>query len=223
VTGTNYEVGLKRADFGGTLNTSLAAYYIKQINGAQLDASAPSTFDPGSGISCCYVASDKNISKGVDFEVNGALTPRWQIATGYTYNFNQYTPGPASAALGATAAPLVSRAPEHLFKLWTTYKLSGNDILDRLQVGFGARIQSATYVSGSVCDAKFNCNRFNFTQGGYAVFDGMLKYDFNDHTYAQLNVKNILDRTYYQTVGSVSSGNWYGVPRSFTFSMHAQF
>jgi len=36
-------------------------------------------------------------------------------------------------------------------------------------------------------------------------------------------LENILDKTYYQTTGSVTGGNWYGPPRSYTATLRAKW
>jgi hypothetical protein len=47
------------------------------------------------------------------------------------------------------------------------------------------------------------------------------EYQINAHWLAALNVNNIFDRTYYQTVGSVFNYNYYREPRNFMLSVHA--
>lgn len=38
-----------------------------------------------------------------------------------------------------------------------------------------------------------------------------------------LDVNNIFDRHYYQTVGSSLSGNWYAEPRNVALTLYGQF
>ncbi len=38
-----------------------------------------------------------------------------------------------------------------------------------------------------------------------------------------LNVNNVTDKTYYQTVGGSASGNWYGEPRSYMLTIRGSF
>jgi outer membrane receptor for ferric coprogen and ferric-rhodotorulic acid len=38
-----------------------------------------------------------------------------------------------------------------------------------------------------------------------------------------LNINNILDRRYYQTVADTTSGNWYGAPRNFMLTLRGQY
>ena len=55
---------------------------------------------------------------------------------------------------------------------------------------------------------------FHFAQAGYAVFSARIAYQVDQNWSAALNVNNIFDRTYYQTVGNSASGTWYGAPRN---------
>lgn len=40
---------------------------------------------------------------------------------------------------------------------------------------------------------------------------------------AALNINNLTDRTYYQTMGDAGGGNWYGEPRSFMLTLRGSF
>ena len=130
---------------------------------------------------------------------------------------NRYIPAP-SQQLYSPTVPLTTFAPRHVAKLWTTYQLPAGGWWSRVQLGAGGRLQSLTYAAGSVCDANFNCTNVDFTQGGYAVFDLMARWQALSSTTVQLNVTNVLDRAYYQTISAPASGNWYGQPRSVQLS-----
>lgn len=219
-TGTNTELGLKRSDFNGTLNSSLAVFYIVQKNIAVIDRSVTTQPVVPTGLSCCYLNSDDNkrISKGVDLEIAGALTPRWQISAGYTYNINRYVP--AASETFETNHSLTTFAPKNSVKLWTTHQLPTASWWSPVQLGAGGRLQSSTHISGSVCNSDFSsCTPADFTQGGYALLDLMARWQIAQNASVQLNVNNALDRTYYQTIGGLQSGSWYGEPRSFRLSL----
>lgn len=220
-TGASYEAGIKRSDFNGTLNSSVALYYSKQNNLAEQDPNAPfPNAYTNAGLSCCFTNLGTNqTSRGVDIEVNGALTPRVQISASYTYNENRFDPG--SLPYGTTA-PLVSQAPKHLGKLFVTYSLWGTPWLERSQIGFGMHAQSTTYVSGYVYnDVTNQGGDVDFHQGAYAVFDAFAKYNLNQHLSAQLNLTNLLDKVYYQTIGGPNGGSFYGPPRSVLLTLSA--
>ncbi len=93
--------------------------------------------------------------------------------------------------------------------------------------------QSKSYSSGSVCvnfvtetdeNGKqiVSCKSYGdpdtvsyeFTQAFLAVFSARAAYQIDAHWNAALNVNNLFDKVYYQTVGDSTSGNWYGEPRN---------
>ena len=71
ITGNNYELGLKSDWMNSRLTTTLAVFRIEQDNVGQ------STGVPiaGSNGDTAYRAMDGTVSKGVEFEVNGAINP----------------------------------------------------------------------------------------------------------------------------------------------------
>ena len=216
VHGVNLEAGIKAAWNHGLLNGSLALFKIHQDNVALFDPNHP--FRRVGGNSCCYLPGT-NTSKGVEAELSGQLTSRWLWSAGYTFNVNR------SATLTGAAPPLASFAPKHLLKLWTDYRLPGAG--ERWSLGGGVLAQSASYLTDSVCassDAFGRCQvpyqKAKITQGFYTVVTLRAAYRIDDHWSMALNVNNLFDRTYYQTIGHVGSGNVYGTPRSFMLTIN---
>ena len=73
-------------------------------------------------------------------------------------------------------------------------------------------------------DADWNeLGRYNFTQGGYAVWNAMVPYRIDPRGSVTLNVNNLFDRTDYQTVGYASGGNFYGAPRNAMLTLRGKF
>ena len=61
-------------------------------------------------------------------------------------------------------------------------------------------------------------------QAGYAEWSARATYRINRNLTAALNVNNLFDKTYYQTLGSTTGGgNWYGTPRSVMATLQAAF
>ena len=222
VTGTNFETGLKRSDFDGTLNSSIGIYLIKQVNKAQVVFGDPRSgeADPTTGVNCCYVTGgDVEHSRGIDFEVSGALTPRWQMAVSYNWNFRSFRGAaqeatPEDPARPASTSASVTFVPKHIGKLWSTYQLSGGDVWNRLQIGAGLRVVSRKRIETSRIDADGNTTAFTIAQGGYALADLMLRYRVARGFEAQLAVNSLFDRAYYESIGPPNGGNMYGAPRS---------
>jgi outer membrane receptor for ferric coprogen and ferric-rhodotorulic acid len=48
-------------------------------------------------------------------------------------------------------------------------------------------------------------------------------YSINDHLTASLNLNNVFDRVYWQTLSQTYFGNWYGAPRSFAATLRGKW
>ncbi len=218
MTGKTYETGIKGELFDGRLNVSAALFYIKRENQAERD---PSYSQAGAmySSSCCYIASDKVTSKGIDLEATGEIAPGWEVLAGYTYNRIENN----------TEETLYSSiTPKHTLKLWTMYTLPGS--LSDWRVGGGVTAQSAAYVNGIASDIDpltgevlSSDHPFKFNQAGRAVYDAMVEYQVDDNWSVALNGNNLFDRRYYSTVFNTSFGNYYGEPRNFMLTLRGTF
>jgi outer-membrane receptor for ferric coprogen and ferric-rhodotorulic acid len=214
--GINIEAGIKGAWRDGTLNGSAALYKIVDRGVALVDPSAVSAGQ------CCYTSAGRNTSKGADLQLTGHLTPKWLIGAGYTFNESrQITPGQI------LVSPL-DRNPRHLLKLWMDYRLPG--LWYRWNIGGTVHAQSSVSVDYSACavvNARGNClsgfQDFKTAQYSYAVVSPRVGYDIDNHWKIGVNLNNAFDHRYYQTIGSINGGNWYGEPRNFLIRMDAKF
>ncbi len=215
VTGSNVEGGIKWESPDNRLNAALSVYRVEQKNfaGFHGDYSNPADYYRLSdGIHrCCYDNGSTltYLSQGADVEVTGELLPAWQMSAGYTFNKNEYRGLDAGTRAGQ---PLQTQLPKHLFKLWSSYQFRSGEWLQRLNVGGGVNAQSKGYYAGSTClgfDGTGACNggtaNYEFTQGFYAVFNARVAYELNPRWNAALNINNLSDKTYYQTVGSTEA------------------
>ncbi len=246
LTGGETEFGLKGQYFEKKLNASLAVYRIDERNEPEGDELYNGTnsyayLNLSNDAACCYVPDGVLRSEGVDAEVAGQVLPGLQVSGSYNYNLTEQTQQPSKAA-GYTLSgpaygqPNFTQAPKHLFKLWANWQLAGQGVLPetwwkRFSVGLGVDGETSTYVGGSVCpspldfDPMGNCTvsqiPFRFQQNTYAVVNGRVGYRIDKHWTTQLNIGNLLDKTYYVTPGSSSSNNWYGDPRNFMLTVRA--
>ena len=202
VTGTNYEAGVKGALADGALNVSLAVFQIQQKNRAQQDPDWPCV-----GNNCYYVSGGEVRSRGFEAEASGQVTPYWTVAAGYTFNTSKYLSDSVS-----NGQPFASFTPKHIFRLWTNYALPAME--RRLSVGGGVQMQSGySTVSGPV----------TLRQGGYTLVDLRMAYRLDKHLTASLNLNNVFDRRYYQSLSGTSWNNRYGEPRNVMLTLRAQY
>ncbi|MFM9894259.1 TonB-dependent siderophore receptor [Achromobacter xylosoxidans] len=202
VTGTNYEAGIKGELMDGALNVSLAVFQIRQKNRAQQDPAWPCV-----GQNCYYLAGGEVRSRGFEAEASGNITPYWTVAAGYTFNTSKYL-----TDTQAGGQPFASFTPKHIFRLWTNYALP--TMQRRLSVGGGLQVQSGySTESGPV----------TLRQGGYALVDLRLAYRVDKHLTAALNVNNVFDRGYYQSLSGTAWNNRYGEPRNLMLTLRAEY
>lgn len=140
--------------------------------------------------------------QGVEFELDGSPLDQLDIIAGYTYLDTE-------VERGADEATFVLM-PDHMFNLWTKYAFDSG-LLDRVSIGAGVTAFSD----------------FSSLQGveapGYAVVDAMVGYQFTDRLSGAVNVNNVLDKKYYNRVGSTGTFNFYGEPTSVVGSLRYDF
>lgn len=212
IVGENYEVGIKGEYFEGTLNTSLALFRILQKNRAALLAD-----QAGCPANSCYGPTGKVRSQGIEAEVSGELTRQWRVAAGYTWTDAEYVRNDADP--GLEGQRFDTAFPQHLFKLSTLYRLSGE--WGRWRVGGGVQWQSGTYMAG------LNAGQpFRIEQKAYAVANLLVGFQASSNLDLQLNVSNLFDKRYYHSLGS--HPGWggvarYGTPRNFLLTARYTF
>jgi outer membrane receptor for ferric coprogen and ferric-rhodotorulic acid len=196
VKGEQYEVGLKGEFLDKKLETSLAFFLINQTNTPQSDLANPGF----------YLTSGGTIqSKGIDAQVTGQLSPGWNVTLGYTYNETKYTKDTAYQG-----QPYSTVTPKHIFKVWSSYDF-----------------QSAPLKGWSVGGGLYAVSSFGnngFMQSGYATLNASIGYQISKHVHAGLNLNNLTNRKYYQTVGGYDQyNNVYGAPFSAILTLRASF
>lgn len=202
IRGTNYEGGIKGELAGGRLNVSLAAFQINQTNRAQQDPAAPCV-----GTVCSYIASGEVRSRGIEAEANGRITDNLNVTAGYTFNLTEYVKDAASQGL-----PFASFTPKHILRVWTNYTLPWME--RRLSAGLGMQAQS---------EYKVTSGGVTLRQGTYGLVNARIGYRFSERVSAALNVANLFDKRYYQSLSSSAWNNRYGDPRNITLTVRAEY
>lgn len=209
ITGKNYELGIKGEYFDGALNASAAVFQLDQENRARLinDQSICPDYPARS----CYEAAGMVRSKGLELEVQGQLTPRWELAAGYTFTEAKFKKDANKANVGKL---FDTDVPRHLFKLSTTYTLPG--LLDQWRVGTSLYRQNRIYNKGST---------YMIEQDAYTLVDFMVGWKPTDHIDTQLNLNNAFDKKYYNSLSSSVTvpSNVYGEPRNLMLSVKYSF
>ncbi|HCK0410672.1 Fe(3+)-pyochelin receptor FptA [Pseudomonas aeruginosa] len=203
VEGKTYETGIKGELADGRLNLSLAAFRIDLENNPQEDPD-----HPGPPNNPFYISGGKVRSQGFELEGTGYLTPYWSLSAGYTYTSTEYL----KDSQNDSGTRYSTFTPRHLLRLWSNYDLPWQD--RRWSVGGGLQAQSEYGV---------DYRGVSMRQGGYALVNMRLGYKIDEHWTAAVNVNNLFDRTYYQSLSNPNWNNRYGEPRSFNVSLRGAF
>ncbi|MGU0682540.1 Fe(3+)-pyochelin receptor FptA [Pseudomonas aeruginosa] len=203
VEGKTYETGIKGELADGRLNLSLAAFRIDLENNPQED---PDHSGPPNNP--FYISGGKVRSQGFELEGTGYLTPYWSLSAGYTYTSTESL----KDSQNDSGTRYSTFTPRHLLRLWSNYDLPWQD--RRWSVGGGLQAQS---------DYSVDYRGVSMRQGGYALVNMRLGYKIDEHWTAAVNVNNLFDRTYYQSLFNPNWNNRYGEPRSFNVSLRGAF
>ncbi len=135
------------------LTTTLSVFRIEQDNVAQSTGRPiPGTTDTA------YIGVDGTVSKGVEFEINGALTDNWQMTFGATRYVAEDSDGKA----------VNPNLPRTSVKLFTSYRLPA---VPKLTVGGGVNWQNRVY-----SDVATPYGTWRAEQGSYALVDLFSRY-----------------------------------------------
>lgn len=202
MTGKAYEAGIKGEMLDGALNTSLAVFRIDQKNRAVTDFNSPMICD---GWYCSKAAGEVR-SEGVEAEAHGKLAQGLQVSGGYTFAKNKYLEDDDQSLIGQ---PFDYNIPRHMLRLWSSYQLPGE--LNKWRIGLGVNYRSEQKTNSTT--------RINPVQGGYAVWNARVGYEFDKHWSAAMNIDNLFDKHYYSFITSNYFYSYVGEPRKVLFTL----
>jgi outer membrane receptor for ferric coprogen and ferric-rhodotorulic acid len=190
--GVNYEAGIKADWLGKRLLTTFAVYKADQ-KGLATPTGQFNEF--GQTI---YAPVDVQ-SKGVEFEATGKLGDIVNLVFGYT----------ALELTGASGSGTYPWVPRHTANLLLSAHLPS---YRALSFGIGGRWQSAI--------SNKESSGFTVRQDSYAVLDGFVAWDFARSATLRLNVRNLTDEKYINTL---RYSGYYGAPRNYMVSVDWRF
>jgi len=143
------------------------------------------------------ILSKKRRTDGLEFELAGRITDKWEVFSGMALmdaKIIEVAPGANPGFEGQRAR----NTPPVTFNLWSTYKLAAG-----WKAGFGLESKgerfgyspSSASTTAAFTNGKFDPNRLP----GYTRFDAMLAYEQAKWA-VKLNIKNLLDKTYYDAI-----------------------
>ncbi|MBY6240322.1 TonB-dependent receptor [Methylosinus sp. Sm6] len=198
-----WEFGAKTDLFDGRLTATVAWFDIVKNN-----IPTPSS-DPVRAALGAQVSTGEARNRGWEFDVSGQVTSQIKVIGSYSYI--------DSTILKDNNGNVGHRlygVPKSAGSLWAVYE---PDFEALRGASFGAGFVARSSVQGN------NANSFQIP--GYAVVNLMARYSFlmsGLTVTAQLNVNNLLDKTYYLSPGD-TIGILPGAPRSFLGSLKVEF
>ena len=207
--GTQYEAGIKGEFLNKRLTATLAVFDITKTNVVQALAGTPFSTPVG-----------EVESKGIEFDLAGRIDDNWSLIATYAYDDARILKGQGpSNFTGLTIDESGNRlqdVPLNAGSIWVKYDADGR--WRGLSMGAGVV---------AVGDRQGD-NQNDFALPAYARVDTMIQYRFRPpeqtqfkNVTLQLNVKNLLNTTYYQN--SSSRFNIFpGAPRTILASIRAE-
>ncbi|WP_114417594.1 TonB-dependent siderophore receptor [Marinospirillum perlucidum] len=188
VEGRTYEAGIKTLLAEGQAQASVAIFATTQDNVAEKVGTRPGGT---SGVDDYYRGVDGMTSQGVEIDWVGEFIPGLQTQAGFTHLVIEDAEGEATR----------KQIPRNQLTLAANYQLPA---LPELRLGTVVRWQSE--VSSSVAE-----------QEAYALADLMAVYQWTDSLKMSLNLNNITDEKYINSVYWDQA--YYGAPRSAQLSV----
>jgi len=202
VVGRSTEAGIKYESADRKLNAGLAVFRSKQRNLAE-----PAGFVPFAH----HTASDELKSSGYELDIAGEVLRGLQLAAGYTYVKIE----------DAAGAPKRSFVPRKSLRLSTTWR-----VLPAVRVGMHVRWQDDIYVEHET-RATTGPNvgsPIRTEQAGYALFDLMARYELTKNLALAVNLNNLTDEKYFQSLYWAEFGQgYYGAPRHLNATLSWKF
>jgi iron complex outermembrane receptor protein len=195
--GEQLEAGVKADLLDGKVTTSASIYDLRLKN-----RQTPDTAHAGYSLAVGEVRS-----QGMELDAAGQVTPHINMIGSYTFNSAVVT-SDNTTGVSSTLGKHWAGVPLHSASLWAKY-----DVTPSTEDGL-------TFGAGVYLNGQRQANNTNTAQlPGYGRLDGMVGYRTkvaNHKVSGQLNVNNLLDKTYFENGGSTAN---YGAPRNLMASV----
>ena len=196
----NFEIGGKFEMFENRASLGIAAFYSEKFNERNTDPDNPG-----------YLLSGKRHAAGMEFNFAGRITPKWETFFNHTWipsaKIDRSNVVLSSTGGGAQVqGDRPGLTPKHSGSLWTTYALT-----PQLRIGGGLNYRGAQNPEGSRA----------VTAPSFVTVDAMVEYSFDEKTSLKLNVSNLSDKLY---ADSLYRGFYTpGAPRSVQLTLKSHF
>ena len=157
-----------------------------------------------------YLLSGRRHATGIDIDIAGRITPLWDVFVSYAWiPIAEIDVGniDGTTISGELVGQRPSLTPRNSGSVWTTYQ-----VLPQLQLGGGITFRSSQTP---------NRNPPGIVAPGFVTGDLMAQYNFSDAISLMVNVTNVTNRYY---ADSLYSGHYVpGAPRNVQATLTARF
>ena len=192
----NFEIGGKFELFEDSTSLGVALFHSEKYNERNTDEP---TVDS-------YLLSGKRHATGMEFNLSGRITPRWDVFYNHTWIPEAKIDNGTTTGNGQREGDRPALTPEHSASLWTTYRVTS-----QWRVGGGLNYRGKQNPEGSrAVEAK-----------AFTTADAMAEYAVTPATTLKLNVTNLTDELY---ADSLYRGFYApGQARKVQFNLKHQF
>src|SRR5262249_49069596 len=134
------------------------------------------------------VLTGKQRVNGFEVGAAGYITNWWEVFSGYSYMDSKITGSGRPFEIGQR----IANTPMHTVNLWTTF-----DLPHGFQIGGGANIVTERVGTTTAPDPVTGKLK---TVPGYTVYNAMAKYQVSTRLGLQLNVYNLSNKDYIDTI-----------------------
>lgn len=190
----NMEIGAKWYLFNDDLSLRTSLSRSEKTNERNTDLATPDV----------YLLSGKRHTDAFELEAAGRITDKWEVFANYAYMKAKIDKAAGTAA--NTQGMVPTNTPRYTYSLWTTYKLPYGFKVGAGIEGVGKRYANATNT---------------IAIPGYTRVDALVEYQATKNIGVKLNVKNLLNRKYYE--GIYTGHIVPGTPRAYELTLTAKF
>lgn len=197
----NFELGAKLDSESGNLSTRFALFRAEKYNERNRDETSVTPTN--------YALSGKRHAEGIEIDVAGRITPKWEIYTSYAWIPKAVIDKGASDGTtllaGETVGSRPGLTPKHSGTVWTTYQIDG-----KWRVGGGINWRSA-----------MNPQQSTIMAPSYTTLDLMAEYAVARDFLLKFNFTNATDKLY---ADALYRGHYVpGAPRTVQLTASYKF
>lgn len=193
----NIEVGGKWEIFDNRASLGVAAFYSEKYNERNTDPDSATQQ---------YLLSGKRHASGMEFNLAGRITPKWEVFYNHTWIPRAKIDKGATTGSSPRQGDRPGLTPVHSGSVWSTYL-----VMPKLRLGAGLTYRSS----------QTPATHRERVADSFVVADAMAEYTFSDMWSARLNVSNLTNKLYADSLYTGFYGP--GAPRRVQLTVKANF